>query len=258
MGAATDMWMRRRSHKSASLSWSAYRRYLETIPLPMPGRLETTMALLDQRRRYPTEILDMLNSVRLAFTVAFVATVWSGSLSHAHDLPRFGKLPELDSEWQHQESNADEVTPKTNSFRWVVFRNSENGDLLSFATFPRNDSATPLDRFSDTALEIFPDGRAVWDHNTTRMTIEAITISTRERRLSFRRRLPVLEYSFVSEAATRPNLMANGRAWFEPDYIIFVQHTSALPISPSVVDGVANDCSRLSDPARPKTHEDGR
>ena len=108
-----------------------------------------------------------------------------------------------------------------------------------------------------TALEIFPDGLAVWDHNTTRMTIEAITISTRERRLSIRRRVPVLEYSFISEAKTRPNIMANGRAWFESDYIIFVQHTSSSPISPSVVDGVARDCSRLSDPSLANAHEDG-
>jgi|SRR6056297_1277334 len=219
--------------------------------------MENQSPRLGYRGRYPTEIFDMLNNVSLAFTVVIVASVLNGSLSHAHDLPRFGTLPELDSEWQLQESNADDVTSKTNPFRWVVFRNSENGDLLSFATFPRNDSETPLDRFFDTALEIFPDGLAVWDHNTTRMKIEAITIAIRERRLSIRRRLPVMGYSFVSEAATRPNLMANGRAWFERDYIIFVQHTSALPISPSVVDGVANDCSRLSDPARPTPHKDG-
>ena len=193
----------------------------------------------------------MHNHISLAFTLALVASVMSGSLSLAHDLPRFGTLPELGSEWQLQESSTDEATPELNPFRWVVFRNSKNGELLSFATYPRNDSATPLDRFSDTALEIFPDGLAVWSHDTTRMMIDVITISTRDRRLSTRRRIPVLEYSFVSEAATRPNLMANGRVWFGSDYVIFVQHTSASPISPSVVDGVANDCTRLSILARP-------
>lgn len=38
-------WMRRRSQKSASMSWSAYRRYLETYPLPMPGRLTDLIAM---------------------------------------------------------------------------------------------------------------------------------------------------------------------------------------------------------------------
>ncbi|TWU40383.1 hypothetical protein Poly51_64000 [Rubripirellula tenax] len=199
----------------------------------------------------------MLNNYCRAFTLVFVTSVLSGSLVHSHELPRFGILPELGREWQLQEANTDEITPETNPFRWLVFRNSETGDLLSFATFPRNISSTPLDRHTDTALEIFPDGLAVWDHNTTRMTLEAITISTRERRLSIRRRVPVLEYSFISESKSRPNLMANGRAWFESDYIIFVQHTSALPIAPSVVDGVANACARLSDAARAISHKEG-
>ena len=38
-------WMRRCSQKSASLSWSDYRRYLETYPLPMPGRLTDLIAM---------------------------------------------------------------------------------------------------------------------------------------------------------------------------------------------------------------------
>jgi len=38
-------WMRRRSQKGASLSWTDYRRYLATYPLPMPGRLTDLIAM---------------------------------------------------------------------------------------------------------------------------------------------------------------------------------------------------------------------
>jgi hypothetical protein len=38
-------WMRRGSQKGASLSWSDYRSYLETYPLPMPGRLTDLIAM---------------------------------------------------------------------------------------------------------------------------------------------------------------------------------------------------------------------
>ena len=144
--------------------------------------------------------------------LAIVLIVSTRSLSYGHDLPRFGPLPDLGSEWQIVGSRTDEISPNTNPFRWIVFHNAETGDLLSFATFPRRNPSTPLDRYFDTALEIFPDGLAVWERNSTRMTIECIAISVRERKLSIHRRLPVMEYSFISEAKTRPNLMANGRA----------------------------------------------
>lgn len=38
-------WMRRRSQKGANLSWTRYRSYLETYPLPMPGRLTDLIAM---------------------------------------------------------------------------------------------------------------------------------------------------------------------------------------------------------------------
>jgi RNA-directed DNA polymerase len=38
-------WMRRRSQKSSSLRLSDYRSYLETYPLPMPGRLTDLVAM---------------------------------------------------------------------------------------------------------------------------------------------------------------------------------------------------------------------
>jgi len=38
-------WMRRRSQKGANLSWARYRSYLETYPLPMPGRLTDLIAM---------------------------------------------------------------------------------------------------------------------------------------------------------------------------------------------------------------------
>ncbi len=62
----------------------------------MVAAVRASPAAVAELGRYPTEILDMLNRVSLAFSVAFVTSVLSGSLSHAHDLPRFGTLPELD------------------------------------------------------------------------------------------------------------------------------------------------------------------
>ena len=177
----------------------------------------------DEPGRYPIE--EPMPNQSVVLPILALALIMPGALTKAHELPRFGVLPELDGDWKLHESNTKPLESETNPFRWIVFKNGTNGDLLSWATFPlKANSDRPLVLFSDTALEIFPDGLAVWDHNDTRMVIDAITISPKERRLSSRSRTPVLEYAFISESMARPNLMAQGRAWFEPGYIIYIQH----------------------------------
>ncbi|MEZ6138863.1 MAG: hypothetical protein R3C53_28595 [Pirellulaceae bacterium] len=38
-------WLRRRSHKGATLSWPKYRLFLERHPLALPGRITDLIAL---------------------------------------------------------------------------------------------------------------------------------------------------------------------------------------------------------------------
>jgi hypothetical protein len=48
----------------------------------------------------------------------------------------------------------------------------------------------------------------------------------------------VLEYCFVSESPDQDNLMAHGRTWVGPKFVVFVQHTSAKPITSDFVDQI--------------------
>lgn len=155
----------------------------------------------------------------------FMATLFG------HELIPIGTIPHPGANW---EVSADDQQAKPNSnlpFHWIVFRNKTSGDLLSFAARPpETGPKRGLEYWSDTALEIFPNGHPVWgqrgnESTTTVLNIKVVTL----------KRQDVLAYSFVSESAARENLMAHGCVWVCEKGVVFVQHTSTKPITPETV-----------------------
>ncbi len=120
-------------------------------------------------------------------------------------------------------------------FRWVVFRNKRTGNFLSIASHPEFAKNRGIEDLADTSIEIFPDGRAVWTQSTGKATTNVIAVNARIVRTRSLKE-EVLEYCFISEAPGRENLMAHGRTWVGPEGVVFVQHTSAKPITSVFVE----------------------
>lgn len=159
-------------------------------------------------------------------------------IAAAQELAPIGVLPKLDAEWQ---VIVDDRPPQIQAklpFRWEVFRNKKTGDFLSFATHPELGRTRGLEYLSDTSLEIFPNGRAVWTQPRSDSTTNVIAINVVDigRTSASLKGENVLEYCFICESSDRDNLMAHGRAWVGPKGVVFVQHTSAKPITSDLVD----------------------
>ncbi|MDA1161703.1 MAG: hypothetical protein O3B13_01235 [Planctomycetota bacterium] len=157
------------------------------------------------------------------------------AMAFSEELSPIGVLPKLEAEWQIiAEDEKEEIQAKL-PFRWIVFQNKKTGDFLSFATHPEPVRNRSLEYLSDTSLEIFPHGRAVWTqpHANSTTNVIAINVVDIGRKIAS---LKVLEYCFISELSDRDNLMAHGRAWIGPKGAVFVQHTSAKPITSDLVD----------------------
>lgn len=161
-----------------------------------------------------------------------------------HELAQFGTLPVLPPEWEV--SPDDKQTSLTGKlpFSWIVFKNKATGDLLSFSCRPHESAALPIDRYSDTALEIFPRGLAVWTQSPQSAVIDVISMNVSNRRHRSEVRIPTLEYCFTTDIPEGETLMAHGRAWFQGDTVVFVQHTSDRAISAQLVRDAVSDMTR--------------
>ena len=98
---------------------------------------------------------------RLLLTVVGTALLHCGNIS-AQELEPIGVLPKLDADWEVSDDDQQPKIEAKSLFRWIVFRNKRTGDFLSFATHPELGKTRGLEYLSDTSLEIFPNGRAVW------------------------------------------------------------------------------------------------
>ena len=173
----------------------------------------------------------------LLLSVAGVALLHC-RVASAEELEPIGLLPKLDADW---EIAVDDRQPEIDAklpFRWLVFRNKRSGDFLSFATHPDPGKNRTLEYLSDTSLEVFPNGRAVWTqpHSNAATNVVAIKVVDIGRTNASLKGEKVLEYCFISESPDRENLMAQGRAWVGPKGVVFAQHTSAKPITSDFVD----------------------
>ena len=156
------------------------------------------------------------------------------------ELLPIGMLPALDPEWEVQD---DEKAVKPDSglpFHWIVFRNKKTGDLLSFAARPpETGNKRSMEYWSDTALEIFPNGLPVWTQASNDPTNNATNNATNNVlsiEASRSENHELLEYCFVTETSGRKNTMSQGRVCVFGKAIVFVQHTSTSPITSEIVE----------------------
>ena len=100
-----------------------------------------------------------------------------------------------------------------------------------------NDRDTNTIHYADTAHEVFPDGHNWWtQRDTNEMTVNNLRLYVGPIDGGYE----TLQYSFVTECPARPgNFMAHGYVLFG-DYTVFVQHTSAHPITRELIDSVAH------------------
>ena len=161
-------------------------------------------------------------------------------VAKSHDLLPLGELPALGQDWELQES--DSLKQPGTPVRWIVFRNTVSGDLLSLATFPPEGQPKPKrNAHWDIAHECFPDGRPAWN----RAELETLThpILSGGSQLTVTKsgsntpvQVAVLKYCFVTELKDGKNLMAVGYFWSGDKAVVYVQHTSATPITTELVE----------------------
>ncbi|MFT4641854.1 MAG: hypothetical protein ACI8T1_005198 [Verrucomicrobiales bacterium] len=113
------------------------------------------------------------------------------------------------------------------NYHWLILQNDETHDYLSFFVTSRRD-ISDLIQLSDTACELFPDGRFKRPKDAPAPTLWGI-----RSRIDSIHGYEALEYSFVSDFSTRDDLRAHGYVVFG-DVMLFVQHTSEKAITPEL------------------------
>ncbi len=126
-----------------------------------------------------------------------------------------------------------------------MFRNKVSGDLLSLATYPPEGlPKRDLIYQTDTAHECFPSGLPAWNRpkddphqgaELTTLDCDVTPLRIPDSRNTTSVRVEVLKYCFISELKGRKNVMAQGYCWSGEKAVVFVQHTSATPITTEFV-----------------------
>jgi len=195
--------------------------------------------------------------MRVFATFVFCAAVASATAADKIkvDLPRFGSLP-IPKGWRVLDRGSYGGTNQPS--HWVVLQKADNAEYLSFYAFgPPRSHITNAIYFTDTAHEIFPDGRIARSIKPTPTYSRGPSIWSLRYGLVALDGYEALEYSFVSDFEGRSdNLLAHGYVLFG-DFAMIVQHTSDRPSTPEFVMSVAAETmrtlSRISAPKNLKT-----
>ncbi|MEM7479459.1 MAG: hypothetical protein AAF483_31120 [Planctomycetota bacterium] len=135
-------------------------------------------------------------------------------------------MPKLSADWQLQEDEKRGEAQKRVPYRWCVYKNRNSGELLSIAVRKlAPDQQLSLEKYADTAFEIFPSGNAVWTSGSKK--IESLYHKLDTTRTGDQ----MLDYGFVCCPKDSDNMLAHGVAWKSDEQIVFVQQTSHRPIT---------------------------
>ena len=166
----------------------------------------------------------------------------------AEELANFGVLPKPGNLWKLERKGAN---PDPMAWAWVTLRNSESGDLLSFAShILGKGEPRALIHYSDTAHEIFSaDGYCADDPAAkgrggdicpirNSVVPMGFTDAAAQKNISQN----ALEYTYVEEARNNgPSRMAHGYVLLFDDTAVYVQHTSLKPITDELVREMATE-----------------
>jgi len=157
-------------------------------------------------------------------------------------LPRFGQLP-IPQGWLVLDRGSYGNTNKPAD--WLVLQHPGKAEYLSVYAFgPPRSQITNAIYFTDTAHEVFPDGRIssgikarpTYSRSPSAWNLRYGLVALED--------YEVLEYSFIADFEGRnDNLLAHGYVLFG-DFAVIVQHTSNRPTTPEFVQGVAAETMR--------------
>jgi hypothetical protein len=180
-----------------------------------------------------------------AFSFRLRLKDFSDGKDHAirHELPLFGELPTLDERWIRQDVGTNRA-PRSS---WIIFSNSQNGDMLSFAADEIARKVRKVDRvpWSDMAGSIFSGGYPVWNKPAGEnfavyfIRNEVVQLSTGDgggRNIE----QEALEYSMIYEQKPGTNRLAHGYALAFGGLRVFVQHTSTKAVTPELAQEMAS------------------
>ena len=186
----------------------------------------------------------MLGLMRVLATFVFCTALLSAAAADKAtvSLPRFGPVP-VPQGWRVLDHGSYGTTNKPSD--WLVLQHQDKAEYLSFYAFgPPRSQITNAIYFTDTAHEIFPDGRI------SRLIKARPTYSRGPSTWNLRHELvnlvdyEVLEYSFIADfEGSTENLLAHGYVLFG-DFAMIVQHTSDRPTTPEFVQGIAAEMMR--------------
>jgi len=201
-------------------------------------------------KRTAVELLAIIRPVA-GFVFSVIVASATAAEKAAVELPRFGPLP-VPHGWRVLDRGT--LENRDQSSHWVVFQKGEKTEYLSFYAFgPPRSRITNAIYFTDTAHEIFPDGRIAGTIRPRLTYTRGPSIWSLRSGLVALDGYEALEYSFVAEfEAGGDNLLAHGYVLFG-DFAMIVQHTSDRPNTPEFVWSVAaQTMRRLSKISAPK------
>ncbi len=214
---------------------------MRSTEVAVAGRLGTGQSIPATRlSQFVLRLKSMLKNSPIPIAILLLSMCVLTPRIAADDSKHLPAEPILGSDWEIQPDPKREAAQTIIPYRWSVFKNRKSSDLLSFATLT-NDKVTDLEFYTDTALEIFPEGKAVWTNPANSTTIVPLSVKTAIIRNGLFAVDEVLTYCFISESPDRTNLMAQGEAWIQNRTLVFVQHTSSNPISYELVREISRD-----------------
>jgi hypothetical protein len=189
---------------------------------------------------------------RKVWTIVFfglLAWLVAGHHAGCQEMPMFGHLPALNTLWNLSEQGTN-VTSSSFRWSWIVFTNTQNGDLLSFASQKlETNKVSKINRvpWSDAAGSIFSGGYSALAGGSSRtfrgnwIRNNVVELSGFDHDAKTNILQEALEYTLVfeDESKSGPNRMAHGYALALGELRIFVQHTSKRPITDDDVQGIA-------------------
>ena len=152
-------------------------------------------------------------------------------------------FPSLSDDWVRMQFKNP---PVENAWRCKVFRNLKTGDLLSFGLrFVSPKEPDDLNKWADTAQEVFPIGDPFWVNPNT-LSVSSDQLKANVGTFVFGgirgpKGVPMrtLEYAQVVAVPGGDNRMVRGYLFLLNGFVLIVQHTSFKPITDDLVRTVA-------------------
>ncbi len=177
-------------------------------------------------------------------SIAVLVCVVANTEASAYDLPFFGELPGLGSEWSMR--GDDGVRGK---YSWVNFERDGSDEVLSFVAwkFGSPDVKVSHGPVGQASIETFrSDGAARFSTASAGTPIaemvryQFVSVNARDQSADVNASEEAIEYTYIYEGdGDSPPSMAHGYVIVVEDVVLFVQHTSSRPFTSELAADVS-------------------